>query len=652
MMRRLLILALVTLPCQVVLAQSERVGTYRVQVSVTPRQVPADGKSQARLRVEVKASNGTAAPEGTQIVVHTDLGLLSIGSTGQQAALTVRTSGGFALLYASSSDAGTATITVQVGGSRSLAYVDFLPEGEAATPEARVLDVTGGWVGYCMELGLIEARDRARLKFGKLVIECGTVAQVNVQSMTIRAQDVVIRRGDTKLAGEDLYFDLLAKRGVLRRFGDEHLERVFFDAIGLRPLDSQWDVPEDAFKLDKREADGWMVARSISLFVHEKIVLRQASLWMQEQKLFSFPPYWIIGLPGYSGATNSQALGMTSDGGLALDFPFFYRVTDRSTGAIRIQHGTMAGGVMSRRGWSLAVSEEYRDGAGTEGSVVVAGLPRDDWGFEWRDARPVMGSGYGYFSFAMPDHQSMFVDSSTYSEMAGGRLNLQAYLDDPQASKDDYGLVGDWLRDPHPLGRGGHLTYRVGTSLGVRDYASDTDGPLFVNELYSELDLGSRAWSKKTHFSPVLTNVYAWDSGGYHENSLRAQLRLDHEVKQAFTLGLDYSAEWQQGNSGGDGFDHSVGFNARASQAEKWATYFTATYDLTESDLYGCFNFDYFLSKQWRTGLLATYYDFSSSEYQDLELSLSRMFGERDVTLSYSTYTGRISVGIGGFAIN
>jgi hypothetical protein len=647
-MRRLLLLAVVVFSCQAALAQSERAGLFRVQVSVTPRQVPADGKSQARLRLEVRDGRGRAAPEGTQVVVHTDLGLLSMSSTGQQASLTVPTSGGFALLYASSDLSGTATVTVQVAGGRSLNYVDFLPEGETASPTARVVDISGGWVGYSMQLGVIEARDRARLKFGKLIVECGSVVQINVENMSIRAQDVVIRRGDTELAGEDLYFDLLAKRGVLRRFGEERLERIFFDAVGMRPLATEWELPADAFKMDKREADAWLVARSISLFVHEKIVLRHASLWLQEQKVFSFPPYWIIGLPGYTGVTNSQALGMTSGGGLALDFPFFYRVTDRSTGAIRIQHGTMSGGVMSRNGWSLALSEEYRNGAGVEGSVVVAGLPRSDWGFEWRDARPMLGDGYSYFTFAMPDHKSMFADANAYDQMAGGRLNVQAYFDRPETADDSYGLVGDWLLDPRPFGKG-PVTYRLGTSVGMRQYPGE-GAPLFVNELYSELNLGMRSWGKHTRVAPVLTNVYAWDTGGYHEDILRGQVRLDHEFRRTFAVGVNYSAQLRQGNPQTTGLQQILGFDARANQAERWASYLSATYNITNNDLYGVMNFDYFLSKKWRAGLLGTYYQFDNTAYDDLEFSLGRMFGSREISLAYSTYTGRVSLNLGGFA--
>lgn len=648
-MTRFTLPVILVLVSAAVCAQTERAGLYRVQVSAVPRQAPADGKSQSRIRVEVKTQRGMAAPDGTQVVVHTDLGLLSLGSAGRQQSLTVRTSGGFAILYVTSTEPGTATVTVQVAGARSVYYVDFLPEGEAGAPDARVLDVSGGWVGYSLELGIIEARDRARLKLGKLVVECGTIVQVDVEKMTLKAQDVVVRRGDIELCGEDLFFDLAAKRGVLRRFGDEQLERVFFDAIGLRALETEWDIPSDAFRMDQREVDAWMVARSVSLFLHEKVVLRKSSLWVQEQKVFSFPPYWIIGLPGYAGATNSQALGMTSEGGLALDFPFFYRVTDRSTGALRIQHGAMAGAVASRRGWSLALSEEYRNGSGVEGAIVLSGLPHNDWGIEWRDSRGLWDDAYGYFNFSMPDHRSIFSDANIYDYGAGGRLNYRAYFDQPVDYPESYGLVADWLRDAKPLGSGG-VNYRFGASAAMRRYSAEED-TLFVNELYGELDLGERSWGKKTSVSPMVTNIYTWDTGGYHENSMRAQIRLDHRVKPSFIMGLDYSAEWREGTGNNNGLSQLLGFDARANQSDKWTSYLSATYDITRDDMYGYLNFDYSLSKKWRAGLAATYFDLDQASYEDVELSVGRAFGGREVSLSYSTFTGRFSVNLGGFTL-
>lgn len=631
-------------------SQTSRAGIFQVQLAATPTQVPANGVSAARLRVDIRDQQGHSVPDGTTFVAHTDLGLLSVSTVGRAASINGRTTGGFAILYLTATTAGTATVSIQAADSRTLTYVDFLPEGEAASGDARVVDVTGGWVGYSMDLGMIEARDRAKVKFGKLTIESGGVLQVDIEGMFIKAQDVVIRRGNLELRGEDLYYDLATKRGILRRFGEEKVERVFFDSIGLKPLETTWDVPDDAFKVNKKETDTWLISRSISFFLREKVVLRNASLWIQEQKVFAFPPYWIIGLPGYTGETNSQAFGMTSSGELAIDFPFFYRVTDKATGALKIQRGARASSVNSRDGWSVAIAEEYRNGSGTEGLVELGGLPRSDWGFQWRDNRPVFGDGFNYLNFAMPDHQSLFADTNAYKYGVGGRLSFRGYYDRPVDYDASYGVIGDWLADPRPVGNH-NLSYRFGTSVGWRNFSELSGATGFTNEVYSELNLGERTMGKRTTLLPMLTNTYSWDTTGYRANSLRGDLRLDHQFKPSLSVGLDYSAELQSGLETGNGLNQVVGMDLRANHGAKWYSYLTSTYQIDDGGMYAYLNFDYKLNQKWRWGVAGTYYDFSDNGYHDLELSLGRIFGDREVSLAYSTEAGRFSLSLGGFQL-
>jgi hypothetical protein len=473
--------------------------------------------------------------------------------------------------------------------------------------------------------------------------------QVDIAGMFLKAQNVVIRRGDLKLEAEDLYYDLAAKRGVIRRFGEERLERVYFDSISLKPLETDWDIPDDAFRVSKKEADTWLIARSVSFFLREKVVLRNAALWIQEQKVFAFPPYWIIGLPGYTGETNSQALGMTSSGGLAVDFPFFYRVTDRATGAVKIQRGARASSVNSRDGWSIAITEEYRNGAGTEGLVELGGLPRSDWGLQWRDSRPMFSNGFSYLNFAMPDHRSIFTDANVYDFRAGGRLSLRGYYDGPTDYDASYGLIGDWLMDPRSIGDH-NLAYRLGTSVGWQNFTGEgTTG--FTNEIYSELSLGTRSMGPRTQLEPAISNVYSWDTTGYNQNSLRGELRLDHRFSNSLNLGLDYSAEYRSGDASETGLSQVLGLDLRASHRGKWSSYLTSTYELESGDTYAYWNFDYRLNRKWRWGLSGTLYDFSTSDYKDLELSLGRMFGDREVDLTYSLESGHISLSLGGFQL-
>ena len=60
-------------------------------------------------------------------------------------------------------------------------------------------------------------------------------------------------------------------------------------------------------------------------------------------------------------------------------------------------------------------------------------------------------------------------------------------------------------------------------------------------------------------------------------------------------------------------------------------------------------NFDYFLDQNWRWGLMGTYYNFDGSVYEDLEFSVGRMFGDREISLAYSTDTRRVFISLGGF---
>lgn len=628
-------------------AQSARSGAYRVTVTATPRHVPADGQTAARLRIDVRSQNGSAAPDGTQVVVRTDLGQLSLGTIGQQTSLTVATSGGFVAVYATSLAPGTATITTQVADTRTVYYVDFIPEGERVQPDQRVLDISGNWVGYSPALNVIEARDQAQVRLGRVVLEAGGLVQIDVGALTLKAQKVAIRRGEKSLVGEDLYYDLATKRGVLRRFGDGKVERVFFDVLGLEPADREWEIPEDAFRVDRRESDMWLLARTISFFLREKIVLRKGSIWSQGQKVFNFPPYWIVGLPGYTGVSNSQALGVSSGGGVALDFPFFYRVTNTATGSVKIQNGASSSTFTTRSGWSIGLEEEYRSLSGTEGSLELAGLPHDDWGVSWTDSRTLFGTGLASTNVSMPDHRSLFADWNLYDYRGQGRLSVRAYYNSPVGFETTYGLAGDWLGDPRPIGSH-NLHYRFGASVGGLQYA-DVSSPVLAWEGYAELSLGSRTIGDRTRFYPTVSNTYSWDSGGFSRYSARGDLRLTHEFTRSCSASLDYGTEWRSGDVVGGSRLQTLGLDLRAYHGGKWFAYANGTLDITNDDLYSFASLDYYVNRDWRCGLRSTYYDFDETLYKDLELSLGRAFGSREISLQYSTNTGDIWISLGGF---
>lgn len=631
--------------CQAQGARFGRVGI--IYVVVTPQRVPADGQTRARIRVEVRDAQGHHPPDGTAVIMHTDLGLLSEGKTQKSVYLTVRTSGGFARAFATSDTPGTAIVTINVQDSRNFGRVEFLPKGEVAAPEARVIDIRGGWVGYSLDLNMVEARDEATVRYGGMTIEADDILQLDIEQMILKTEPTVVKRGSQELAGEDLYFDVRRKRGALHRFGDEGLERVFFDIYNLTPREFDWELPHDAFRFNDSYAQIWLVADSISVFIGEKIVLRHATVYIDGEKAMSLLPYWIIAMPGYTGASNTQILGLSSDGGLAVNFPLFYRVTEQATGAVEIQKGARAGSVIAAQGWSLGLREEYRSGD-VEGSVVVGGLPRSNWGVEWSDRRRVFGDAFGDFRIGWPDHRNVFADANIYDYRDGYSFNVRGYYDALRTAPDSYGVEADWLTSSRPLSTDRRDTFRLGTSLGLRHRAGEKAGLTFSNELYGGLDFHSWRLGRQAWLTPAVSNVYYWDTADYSSNNARGSLRLRKYFGDSVDLYLDYSTEYASGDAYHQGWRQVLSTDVRA-YANKWATYLNASWDLTDDSTYGYLAFDYYLSDRWRLGLLGTYYKFEEAEFDDIELEAGwRIWQDREIGLRYSQDTSKFSLELTG----
>ncbi len=633
-------------------AQVARSTQYRLQLTAMPPQSPADNKTEVRVRIEVRTESGQLATEEVEIVVSASLGYLSPDHVSRQQSLQVRATGGVATVFASSNTPGIATISAWIRDARNSVTIRYLAEGEVARPVARVIHIKGQWTGFSVDHRLLEARDQARLQLGDLTIQATDTIDVDLNAFSIRAfsleeAGVVITKGEGKLTGKQLYFDIATRRGVLRGAGESGLERICFDAYDLQPLATEWEPPSDAFSYDPRETQTWLIADSISYFIGEKLVLRHGSAWVDQSKILSFPAYWIIGEPGYTGSANNNMFSADTDGGVALDFPFFYSVTDTTTGAVKLQHGTASRSVATARGgWSLAWQREYRSLADDyEGTIEVAGLPRSSWGLQWQDQRTLGNGGNSYLNFSMPDHHSIFSDASVYWYTDKGRFNLRGYYDDPRYYDAAYGLVGDWLSNPIALDD--RKSYRLGLTAGP-EYHSATGAMEFGGGLFSELTWGTYDLGRKTTLRPALRNTFSWDTSGYTADGLRADLDFTHRLSLNSTIALGYSAEYFSGDSAVDGLEQILSLDL-STRRNKWYLYAFGSHNLTFQDTFSYLDLNYYQSQRWRWELAGTLYSFQDSSYNEWELTLARTFGQREVGLTYSEETGRLSLEFGGF---
>ncbi len=627
-------------PCA---AQGGRLGDYQITAVASPPSVPADGKSTARIRIGVHDINGRPAPEGTSVVVSTDLGGLSETGFAGGLALTVRTASGFASVFASSNTPGSATIRVEVGTSLGITRVRFRADGEAAIPAARAIHISGRWVGYALEANVIEARDAAGAVYGELAVSGADLLQLDANRMELRAEPAVVTRADKQLLGEKLFFEFYTKQGALQRFTDEGLEKVSFDADRLESCELDANLPGNRFDFLYVDAHTWLIADAITVFIGEKIVFHNATIYVDGSKVMSLAPYWILAMPGYTGASHSHIVGVSSDGGVAVNFPFFYRVTEKNSGALEIQRGAQSGSVVAREGWSLGLREEYRSNE-VEGQLALTGLPRSDWGMEWRDTRTVFGGALGDFSVGWPDHHSLFADANIFDFRGSYRHNLRSYYRRPRDCASTYGLSSDWLTSPRRLPTGQNDSYRLGISLGARHDSWEKSGLIFDNELYGRFDFGAWRLAPRTWLGFDIDNRYSWNTADYGANSARAGLTLEKSFGDGVTMFLDYSAAYGTGDAYHEGWWQVLDMNTWADLG-RWHAYFMGSWDLTDDGTLAYLDLIYYLNDSWRVVALGTHYQYEDTSFDDIELGVGwRVWQDREIGLRWSRDTGRVAL--------
>ncbi len=648
LLRGALVLAALML-CTGVYGQAPRFNGVRVNLWPSPRVVPADGKSQATIRAELRDRNGRAVADGTTVVFRIEGGQLSLDGNERRQVITTETVNGAAEVYATGNEPGTATVYAELttGQGENRVSVAFVEEGSTLLGGTEVVHVRGKWVGYALDLGIIEARDEAEVEFSGVTIRSPDVLQVDVNNLRLTAMNATVEARGRTIEANEISYDLMSGQGRLRRVGVAGYEELCFDCFTLEGREPEEPLSAEAFRLDTADAQVWAVASGVSVHPQEKVVLRNATLYAGGEKVMSLPRYWIIAMPGYTGTTHSRVVGVNSEGELAVDFPHFYRVTETRTSAIKLQHGASSGSVIARDDWSLALEESYDVGA-AEGAVSLVGLPRDDWGLEWRDQRTLGGERDGYFTVYSPDHESWYADANVFEMRGNERLNLTATVQKPEGGDVSYAVGADWLTMNRPLGLW-NASYRVGTSVGLRHAESLDQGLVGENQLYGAVDLPRYHVGERTSVTPSLSNLYTWDTEGYAQNSLRGELRLRQIVSSDKSLTFSYQAGLTSGDAD-RGFEHAVDLNLRAYHGRDISSYVTTTYDLSDKEFYGFGLVDYYIDDKWRVGLAGTYYDLSDGSYDDIEVTVARDVGPTEVGLRWSESSGRISLELGNFA--
>jgi archaellum component FlaG (FlaF/FlaG flagellin family) len=196
------------------LVSTAQAQTFRFSLRAEPDLISANGISTTTITVQVQNSGNSSIMAAPVVRFVTTAGTIE-----PQAQL----SGGVArALLRSSTTPGTAIVTAFVGNSREQIAVEFTGDEVGV---ARYLEVSGSYVAYGAQEGLITASGGCQLQYGDLSIESDVRLDVDLHAQRIWAEGgsgrVIIRNGKgTKtheLRGDRLYYDLQRRRGILRR---------------------------------------------------------------------------------------------------------------------------------------------------------------------------------------------------------------------------------------------------------------------------------------------------------------------------------------------------------------------------------------------------------------------------------------------------
>ncbi len=660
-----------------------RIGQVRIILTTSVEEAVADDRSEVLVRAECRDSGSQrAVPDGTPVFLRTDLGDLTTDGIQRQKQVTVETENGFAEAFLSSSEEGTATITATArGDSRDSISVEFLPEGGLSGGRRDVLRVKAtkiprdasdegpregrkkpqyGSVSFSVDHHMIEAW-HATVSHRRLVIAAPHLI-VSVDGEYVRAWDAKLRIKHQSLEGDDLYYSLRKRKGVLWRVTDEgKVERLTFSGATLKPLDDASFEPPQSSDYSQELADTrvWLVCRSALVMLRRKIVLHRPMMWVEDTPLTRMPRYHVIRLDG----DQSSILQFNSSGGLSIDYPYYLSVSSGEARAVHVQKGSQIDSLIPREGWSLCLSDEY-DKNNASGKVWLEGLPEDDWSLQWRHREQVgLRSSASYYLGSRS--LDTFQADATFGTLGrkahtNTRISVSAVPRAPMHLR----ATADHVLTPKPIGRTG-LYHRIGTrvSLSSRDYWAD--GPLFEHQISNGLSI--RPWQpdRKTRVRPSIDSIITWNTRPSLGNYLRFQLGADRHIDRSQYLSVRYSVGRHfGGGTSSQGLRQQADLGYSLGHGTKWSLAFNGTYDIGEHALYGYGSASYQLTSQYRLNVLASMYrwrrtitsfndldktEFASVGFNETEFTIWRKIGRRDIGLRYSTFDNRISFEIGGF---
>lgn len=628
-----------------VLAQGQGAITLRANRTV----LLANGKDAVELIADVRDPGGRQLNTPVNIRFQTNRGTLTASS-----ALTF---GGRATTTLTSVVTGIAQISAfapNVGWSNTLEIV-FTDDPEAMFQGNAYITASGSnYLAYSTTDRVIEAQGKdggARITYRNMEISADRL-QFRCEDNIIRAHNnVTLKRAGKTVQAIRLYYSLQSGQGYALAELNGKLQNVYISGELLRVIPSPTAIPSSYMSFPELQVKLVIVARSITYFPGDRLQFRRPKFYQDQAQILSLPFYE---LPINSDELFSDQFISVGTNGLGLELPVYYNLSPHKRGIVYLRHQQSLGrGYFAYNpGWALDVVEDYsaQGSQRFEGAYGFVGLTRGDWSFRWTHNHEFSNSTQGSFYVDFPQHNGVFTTANFNQQSKKTRWGTNVSYGRTFSSLRDTSMRGDayWETQPRQLLGSSNLLYTLGTNISSAR-ATSTDAEFGA---LSETTQATtfRAFSRPTRLDDRtnLTGSFSfgqiWSDSGRNGLTALATLALDHTVPGGGTLSLTYDLVKQpRGQFISEG-SHRLGLTYSVVKNRRFelSLFGSAYLDAPDASFFA--DATYVLDRNWRFMTSAALQSFQGQSFQDIQFTLGRRIGARELQLTYSTFFKRISL--------
>jgi hypothetical protein len=651
--------------CLLVFAGSLQAGTVgTIQLSANPGAIVADGRSYCTVNALIEDRYGNLVPNGTQIHFSTSLGVVDESASTQGGVARVK--------LISSSMKGTAVVTATWIEGQAVAQVsvEFGDKTVVATGPRYIMVKADRYLAYSLDHKVVDAVGRVSIRYRSLEMEAAE-AQVDIVERKLVAKGdamhlVKIHTTKGDVTG-NLFFCNLGVGGVLLSTSSGQALKIDLTkgtpvAVGKT---SEFRRRDFDFK-DLSDSLGLIKARTAAVFLNEKIQFTSASLYVDGKRRFHLPMY-VLSLNGYQ-VDGRPYLDLTTNG-IEVNLPFYYSLSPTSDGAFIITHASTPGwgSYGQTPGWGLDVRQQYRTDT-AQGVLEFSQITTPDWAAHFQHSQQLDPATQIYMDADFYSQEDIFGNFSVNHSF--NQFNLGMNLSGSKLGEGQGNtLSGDVSAQTKPKSIGKSI-FKWTASGTVAYTQGDTNDAEFYGKHRpaSTAAVSSPDMTTRVLTPSVLGNVYTTPYNITKTLSIAGSGSLGYlwsdqsslsGMSEIATTGLTWKISPKMNCMMG----YRYAANASVYATDVGTQSLTATWrydggrwqgsvfaveglDYQSTNVFG--NLTVRFGPMWMAGLRATLDDFSGLSYRDLEVSIGRKIGSKDLIVLWSKSQHRIMFNLSG----